>query len=502
MLSELILENFKGFGDRHVIKLAPITLFYGTNSSGKSAILKCLGAIAQANPSAPSRLNQVTSFNFIGQPINLGGFENTVFKHEVDRKIIIGLKSRFELMRISFLPKGLIQELFYLVSFKYNQENYDSFVDEVTLKIILSDSDEIELNFKRRNSHESVTVGESKNEILYLHLNDEDFRSMANYMQTLSAHFLSNWSESSEKKLPHNLDEYEVYQEILELSTEAIATHLSQIHNIMDTSIRMNGFLFELNANENKRLGLSGLNAILYRMFFSILASFFNSMRREIAHIQYIGPMRTMPDRIETDINTSFSKLSYDGSDITSRLLSKNLLDKVNLELERLQIPYEIKIAKTGTIAEFPSIGRYRSLVFLDKKTNTALSAQDLGFGISQILPVIASCFDPSRTNILIEQPELHIHPKLQLDMAELFARTIKSEIPRQIFLETHSENIILRLQKLVRQSVLSSEEIAINFVQSGDQIGSWITPIPLLPNGELAEEWPGGFFTERLNEW
>lgn len=501
MISELFIENFKGFGDTHVIKLAPISLFYGSNSSGKSAILKCLGAIAQTNPSFSDPLSRVTKFNFMGQPINLGGFENTVFKHDVQRKILIGIKSKFEHAKNSFLPKGLTQELSYLVAFRYDKENNDSVIDEVNMKIILTDFDEIQLNFKSNFNKKSKKDGTTNLNSLHLRMNDDDFNSLARYIHSLAGHFIANWNLFEENRERTNLDEQEIYKEILDLSPEIISSYLAQIHDLMETSIRMTGFLFELNKSEIKRMALVGVHSSLYRIFYSILASFFNTVRREIAQIQYVGPMRAMPDRIETDIN-SYSKLTYDGSDLTSRLNRTTLLKNVNEELEKLQIPYEIKMAKTGVIADFPSIGRYRSLVFIDKNTNTTLSAQDLGFGISQILPVVASCLDVSRTNILIEQPELHIHPKLQLNLAELFARAVKQEVPRQIILETHSENLVLRLQKLVRQSVLSSDEISINYIQSAGDSGSFVTPIPLLPNGDLAEEWPGGFFTERLYEW
>jgi predicted ATPase len=101
-----------------------------------------------------------------------------------------------------------------------------------------------------------------------------------------------------------------------------------------------------------------------------------------------------------------------------------------------------------------------------------------------------------------VEQPELHLHPKLQAELGELFAEVATAKSPKQVIVETHSENLILRVQRLVRDGRLSADQVSVLYVGANAGIGSWIQPIRLSDDGSLMDEWPGGFFPERMAEW
>ena len=68
----------------------------------------------------------------------------------------------------------------------------------------------------------------------------------------------------------------------------------------------------------------------------------------------------------------------------------------------------------------------------------------DVGFGVSQLLPFIVQSLVAEKQIISIEQPEVHVHPKLQADLGDLLAAAIKKENPNQFLIETHSEHLIL----------------------------------------------------------
>jgi predicted ATPase len=94
----------------------------------------------------------------------------------------------------------------------------------------------------------------------------------------------------------------------------------------------------------------------------------------------------------------------------------------------------------------------------------------------------------------------IHIHPRLQADLGNLLAEAIKKPRWNQFLIETHSEHLVLRLQKLVRQKTLTPEDVSILYVSRGSE-GSQVQRLHLDGNGDFIDEWPGGFFPERLRE-
>ena len=152
-----------------------------------------------------------------------------------------------------------------------------------------------------------------------------------------------------------------------------------------------------------------------------------------------------------------------------------------------------------------------RELQLVSSKTGLPVRPSDVGTGISQILPVVVAALDPDRPGITaIEQPELHLHPRIQVELGDLFTQQIDKG---GIFLiETHSEHLLLRFMKRMRQTndgalpdgapEVRPENIAVYFVEidpDGEQ--TLIREMPLNERGDLVEAWPGGFFEEDLRE-
>ena len=141
----------------------------------------------------------------------------------------------------------------------------------------------------------------------------------------------------------------------------------------------------------------------------------------------------------------------------------------------------------------------------IDRRVRTS----DIGVGISQILPVVVAALDPDRPQITaIEQPELHIHPRLQVELGDLFAQ---QAVNGGIFMiETHSEHLLLRIMRRMRQTKddklpdgapgLHPDDVAVFFVEP-DGAETLVREMPLNERGELVKAWPGGFFEEDLRE-
>lgn len=222
-----------------------------------------------------------------------------------------------------------------------------------------------------------------------------------------------------------------------------------------------------------------------------------NNLKEEFSNLSYIGPLRKRIEKayfIENDFENS---VGCDGDKIGYFLSSQEdtLLKTINNYFEQYGIPYEILIKKLGDDSTGPII----SILLRDLRTDTIVGPSDVGVGISQILPVIVEGVIRENSTICVEQPEIHLHPKLQADLAEFFVDTCKNN---QWIIETHSEALMLRLQKLLRMKDerIKPEDISIVYVHPTSN-GSKLHHIRLDENGNFRDEWPAGFFDERIDE-
>jgi len=133
-----------------------------------------------------------------------------------------------------------------------------------------------------------------------------------------------------------------------------------------------------------------------------------------------------------------------------------------------------------------------------------------MGLGISQVLPIILSSFDNENNNIFIEQPELHLHPAIQSEIADEFIRSAK-ERKNNFMLETHSEHLLLRIMKRMRHTAenkqdrdktldLTPDDICLLYVDN-DGDSTYIQELRLSSSGKLLDSWPNGFFEEGFKE-
>ncbi|MNR18671.1 hypothetical protein D3C85_1354080 [compost metagenome] len=121
----------------------------------------------------------------------------------------------------------------------------------------------------------------------------------------------------------------------------------------------------------------------------------------------------------------------------------------------------------------------------------------DVGFGIGQMLPIIVEGLVRDDSVICVEQPEIHLHPRLQAHLANFFVATCKTN---QWIVETHSESLMLRLQSMISAKKLSPNDLAIIYVEPTED-GGQIIPIRIDGDGDFIDAWPEGFFEERIRE-
>lgn len=145
-----------------------------------------------------------------------------------------------------------------------------------------------------------------------------------------------------------------------------------------------------------------------------------------------------------------------------------------------------------------------------DLNRNTPVALCDVGFGISQVLPVLTLAYASHDDLIAIEQPEIHLHPALQAELADVFIESALGDRQNIFILETHSEHVILRLLRRIRETTngelprglqsLRPKDLQILYARP-EGTGSRIMELSVDTEGEFVDEWPDGFFPERAKE-
>jgi len=151
-----------------------------------------------------------------------------------------------------------------------------------------------------------------------------------------------------------------------------------------------------------------------------------------------------------------------------------------------------------------------QDLILIDKRTLTPLSHRDVGIGVSQVLPVLAHAYAARDRWIAIEQPEIHLHPALQAELGDVFLASALGEQRNRFLLETHSEHLILRILRRIRETAdgelpegaqpVTPDQVAVLYVQPTKE-GAEVVHIPITEDGDFAHSWPEGFFPERARE-
>lgn len=151
-----------------------------------------------------------------------------------------------------------------------------------------------------------------------------------------------------------------------------------------------------------------------------------------------------------------------------------------------------------------------QDVVLVDTRTGTAVSHRDVGIGVSQVLPVLVAAYASKGSFLAIEQPEIHLHPALQAELGDVFLQSALKESKNTFLIETHSEHLILRILRRIRETTegdlprdvpaVRPDQVAVLYVQPSSD-GVDVINIPITPEGEFERAWPNGFFSERAEE-
>jgi hypothetical protein len=231
--------------------------------------------------------------------------------------------------------------------------------------------------------------------------------------------------------------------------------------------------------------------------------------RHLVRRMVYLGPLRNYPERhyvFGGDISEGVGKSGERMPDILFK--NPELVNLVNAELDRLGFGYELKMSTLRD--EDSNHSNVFALRVVDKQTDVSANVQDIGFGVSQVLPIIVQSLLSQNKTLLIEQPEIHLHPALQAELGDLFIKSALGEQKNTFLLETHSEHLLLRIMRRMRETAngtlpagippVKPEDVSVLYVQRKDA-ASVVRVLELDQEGQLLDPWPGGFFEEGFRE-
>ena len=529
MLKEYQIENFKAFAGPVNIPIKPITLIFGANSSGKSSIFQSLLMLKQTlQDGKDSNISLLPRGNIV----DLGSFREFIHNHDVTRSFSFkvtfpapkeicqysGIDWPFNDIHpnVETLKKSIGSETIGLrVTFSLDSKSLNIVVSRIDLFIGDNPTPIITYEIGEKNERGSNIYNFKGN------FDHKYWHTYWKYFDKEDIEFLEKGEKSQGKESPDDINvifdkmsdkekvEYINYlKELRKLKGNELAckTFQSFAHDVLT----LQAFLPDLlNGDDLQHLVWHTLEAEESRdvSLFAFTAG--NSIKKLLNDIEYIAPLREYPKRFYIYGGNPLESVGSSGKMVFDVLFNNpELLDKVNNEFKRFGTDYELRLSpymkdKSETSEVFvPEL--------FNKSTGVAASFRDVGFGFSQVLPVIVQSMLSKEKTLLIEQPELHLHPALQAELGDVFIESALGKNKNTFLIETHSEHLILRLLRRIRETTegeleegdnpLRPEDVAVIYAKPTEK-GTELIELRITEDGDFADKWPDGFFAERAKE-
>ena len=446
MLTKLRIKNFKAWKDTGDIRLAPLTVLFGTNSGGKTSIPQLLLVLKQTAESSDRQ--RALHLGDIRSLVEVGTFDDVVHNHDVSKPL----------------------------EFSIGWRSADEFVVTNPLKMNHS--------YKGDALVFSAKIGaDSKHQPRTVELNYELRRGDERIVDVALA-------EKASGNKPRKKREFELSSE-----NYSLVRHPGRAWGLPEP-LRFYGFPDEVAA---------------YYQNTAFTADFVLELERMLKSIFYVGPLREYPKRLYLWSGEVPDHVGVKGERAVEAILAaqdRSFNWKSKQRTKTLPVMVADRLKSMGLIHDFRinPLGEHRKEYEVLVRTNPQLpevKLTDVGFGVSQVLPVIVeSLYVPRRSIVIFEQPEIHLHPRVQGDLADLFVDAIRAReggAPRecQFLVESHSEHFLRRLQRRIAEEELSNEDAALYFVHTqGSRAKIEELDVDLFGN---IKNWPANFFGDEM---
>ena len=386
-------QNYKPFVDTGWVDIQPLALFFGHNSSGKTALLSVLPMLRQTledpNPEVPLVLSSETG-------IDLGVYEEVAHEHRV----------------------SLEAPVWFNFKIRYDGPPHRHFDVQSSASLLVR----VAINYNKRRRRVAIT----------------EFRlSVLNPGQEEENQIFRLYRKTAAENQKWHVDA----QEAIVRAWEAVPP--VWLHLFPQVDVRLIG--------EDYGLG-------------DILHYIYARMQDVLKNVIHLGPSRAFPRRVYRITGESPRDVGITGGDWLHVLLKADeqraLLTQVNRWLQRLGYELSLEWGKRG----------YVHPMLVDRH-DVEVSLKDVGFGISQVLPILVQGFisDPG-TILILEQPEIHLHPQAQADLGDMLLAIARRGV--HLLVETHSEHLLLRIQRRLAEAAvlgegsLTPEQVGVYYIE------------------------------------
>lgn len=478
MLEKLHLENFKAFKCLDKLDIKPITILCGTNSCGKSSILQSILLTKQTIETR--QLGQTLLLN--GRFTHLGMFENIIFEKNPQNEVVLEFSCFWKkdtiiersddprlILPIRFLLRSAFPEKYLKIDAAKYLFNY-----RITLKLGNRRSPRTHLKPVLVNALElSAEIQLPNNETV-----DGPHISLKNIKRDQYSITWSNISSQENK------------------SGQGIT-------KVTFANLMPNWLTFSVPGERATRR---------FSMDIWVFSGFLD---HTFATYRYIGPLREEPSRryiyedevIEIGLkgeNAAYICLT----DYDKKIGDCYLFDDDNNSFYKAPATIKLGEALTNWL-ETMSINGFvpepsNEIVYLNLKSasskNTLVNIADVGFGVSQVLPILLEGLRmPKGHTLVLEQPEIHLHPKLQMQMADYLISLALSK--KRVIVETHSDHIVNRLvRRIVEDTQYNYNELISIYFITPTSKGSKCEKVNIDPEKGIIN-WPEEFFDQTANE-
>lgn len=443
MITKLRIDKFKSWRSTNDIRFSKLTGFFGTNSSGKTSLLQLLLLLKQTAES--SDRSQVLDLGNERSFLELGTFKDIIFKHNIDESL------EFEI--------------------EWSLDKTFKIADPEKKNVMLFEGKDLSFKSTIRQTPQGKI-----------------------YVDGFSYTFDNATFQVKRKKE----DKYDLFPKKSINGEKGGFKFNRQPGRAWDlpVPIKCYGFPDQVKAYYTNAGFLADLQLKFEELF---------------AGVYYLGPLRDYPRRQYTWAGAQPADMGRRGEQVIDAMLGARENSqkisrgqgrgKTRLTVEEYVAHWlkELELIDKFHVQQIVEAGNLYQVLLKISSQSPEVKITDVGFGVSQILPVITLCYYvPEGSTVIIEQPEIHLHPKVQAGLADVFIDAIEKKNIR-IILESHSEHLLRRLQRRIAEERFSSDSSALYFCETikGESV---LKQLEIDLYGNILN-WPQGFFGDEMDE-
>ena len=415
MITHIRVKNFKSWADSGEVQLAPLTGFFGTNSSGKSSLLQMLLLQKQSIGS-----DDILFFGDEHSLVNLGSFGDVIHGHDTDETLTLEYGCK---------PQAPVAT------------EVDRQMPDGTTKQLPVPVRHFAFNLSVRGSTHHFSV--------------ESFRYGFNSREVPDI----QWQDNRLSRIDWRGEEKRREIEIMSPSETSVFNH-------------------------------------------DVLRPLTSAFAHQFSHVYYLGPTRVHPQRHYHWNGEHPVEMGLCGDEAIAALLSARVRQlktchngngvpieaRVSAWLQKMELAHDFWLGLNGA-----SDNSTYEVRIQKTSTSARVTLADIGYGLADLLPILVHCYYvPEGSTLILEQPGIHLHPQAQAQLADLFLEVI-AERHLQILIESHSEQLLTRLQRRIAEKKVAQDTIALYFCRNTDG-ASTIEKLEVDELGDI-HNWPEYFF-------